>query len=496
MKRMDVGILVSAVWMAALPGWAQGPAEEARQLRQDLERIQEKLKTLEANPSAKRRVTELTAPRLKLEEPQLQVRIYDVSDLFAVAPPYAAYNLSDFGGQTPLVMGYPPNRSPLFPSTTGSWSGTAGFGGMGMGGMGGMGGGMGTGGRGAGGGMFNVYQTPPSSHSHSAPAQSTDGTSSARTSIDDLIDAITSTITPEQWDAVGGPASINAVGNSLLVSATEPMHEQIGKLFDAFRQSWGTHRTVSVEAHWLWLTEPQLAAMLETAAPAGETRAFGLVNDAAWQKRGKEPAEPAGYHAVITCYNGQTVHVFSGGQKHFVSTLIPVVGDAGQDPGAVVPPAVAAPAGLDPTRAVGYQPQVSSVQEGAALQITPMVTVKGKYVVLDIHSRVIHVDDKSTNPRPVADRAATPMGSVIRDIAAAVDRPLMVNHHLETTLRVPADRRILVGGMTFDSRPKAADPSLFLFVKAVVQHLRDDQAETKTDVSAPKPAAERVRPKK
>jgi hypothetical protein len=278
-----------------------------------------------------------------------------------------------------------------------------------------------------------------------------------RISLDDLIDAITSTIEPTQWDSVGGPGSIAPLGNNLLISASPRTHEQINKLFDTFRKRWGTLRTVSVQAHWLWLSEAQAAALLADAPKGGERPAFGLVNDAAWDlliKELRQPGEkrPAGYQAVVTCYNGQTVHAISGLQRKFVSGMVPVV-DGDQ---------------------VGYQPIVSTLQEGAGLQVTPMVTSGGKIVVLDVHSRVILLRDKPGRG-PIEVEIAAGGKSTVRDVAAVIDRPQVANQHLETTLRVPVERRMLVGGMTFEAQPKAGDPALYLFVKPIVQELRDDQ---------------------
>ncbi len=56
------------------------------------------------------------------------------------------------------------------------------------------------------------------------------------------------------------------------------------------------------------------------------------------------------------------------------------------------------------------------------------------------------------------------------------ERPVLVNHHLETTLRIPVSRRMLVGGMTFQVPGRQSEHSLYLFVKLAMQELRDDQS--------------------
>ena len=316
--------------------------------------------------------------------------------------------------------------------------------------------------------MFNVDPQPsPSLRTprHILPQMSAGSmggfVDTPRTSIDSLIDAITTTIAPEDWDDVGGPGSIAALGNELLISASDQVHSQIEVLLDTFRKRWGTLRTVSVRTHWLWMTDAQLAGLLvpngKPSPEADAIPAYGLVDEVAWKplaERQPAPDQPAGYHAVLTCYNGQTVHVVAGGQSQAVVQMIPVV-DGGKNGGSA------------------YQPIVSTIQAGAALQMTPSVSVSGKYVTLDVRSRVVEVRQSpraAGQPTDVGDSQA----AVVRQMIAALDRPLVMNHRLATTLRVPVDKRMLVGGMTYSSPPQPGEPGLYLFMKASVQELRDD----------------------
>ena len=59
---------------------------------------------------------------------------------------------------------------------------------------------------------------------------------SARTSVDSLVHTITSTISPDQWDNVGGPSSIESLGSSLIVSAPVDVHDKVSALLDLFRK--------------------------------------------------------------------------------------------------------------------------------------------------------------------------------------------------------------------------------------------------------------------
>jgi hypothetical protein len=106
------------------------------------------------------------------------------------------------------------------------------------------------------------------------------------------------------------------------------------------------------------------------------------------------------------------------------------------------------------------------IQEGAVLQITPTASTSGRYVVLDVHSRVSQVREREiergAEPNPIA---ALPI--------PAIDRPLLMNQRLSTTLRIPVGQPALVGGMTFESEPGPGEPNLYLFVEATVQELKD-----------------------
>lgn len=309
-------------------------------------------------------------------------------------------------------------------------------------------------------------------HIPSPPVAFSSGPGAHRIDFDSLIEAITTTIAPTEWDEVGGPGSITPLGTSLLVSTTEQNHEQIGALFDVLRERWRSLRTISVEAHWLWLSEAQLAALLDdsgkAAEKAGDPKAFGLVDEKEWQRLLEELQRPAdsqraGYRAVLTCYNGQTVHCVSGGQSPVVTGMIPVVDGAGGSS----------------EFAVGYQPQVSTIHEGAALQITPMATTGGKIVTLDVHSRLVRREKAPPAKGP------TMLLTGPQAVVAALDRPQLVCHLLETTVRIPVGRRMLVGGMTYEIQPDPGDPNLHLFVKVALQELRDDQPADKAGVPAP-----------
>lgn len=326
--------------------------------------------------------------------------------------------------------------------------------------MGGMGGGMG----GMGGGFFAVPTLPPQKELAKTLNQISDqgNASGLRTSMDQLMEVIKTTIRPDEWK--GGESRIAVIGASLVVTATDDAHQQISALLDLFRQRWGSLKTVSLRAWWLWLDEDELSDALEPAR--GAAPMFGAVSDGAWKKLRKLATEGnrRGYSSAVTCYNGQTVFTLAGDQRLAVTGLTPVFGPDEKSSG------------------VAYEPLVTAVHNGAVLQVTPLATRNGKYVVLDIHSRVNLVDKNSAPPRAEAVPAGDP-----RQVAQAIERPSLQSQRISTTLRVPVQQVTLVGGMTFGA---AENRNLYLFVQGSIQELRDDDDRSAAPkIEAPKGSA-------
>src|SRR6185503_2508619 len=65
---------------------------------------------------------------------------------------------------------------------------------------------------------------------------------------DSLIDLITLTISPQSWDDVGGPGSVEGFDTnlSLVVSQTQDVHEQIADLLDQLRRLQDLQVTIEV----------------------------------------------------------------------------------------------------------------------------------------------------------------------------------------------------------------------------------------------------------
>ncbi len=148
--------------------------------------------------------------------------------------------------------------------------------------------------------------------------------------------------------------------------------------------------------------------------------AYGIVDDAAWKDflAGEAQVENKtgeGFRSVITCYNGQTVNTTSGSEEGVVNDIELVLtrGANNQAEGRVA-----------------YRPIVTPIQEGRSLQVTPLVNTSGKFVMLDVHSRVSVREPAVPGKRPAArDDDQGPAA-----IVAALDRPRLATQRLATTL--------------------------------------------------------------
>jgi len=147
--------------------------------------------------------------------------------------------------------------------------------------------------------------------------------------MEQLIAVITATIEPTRWEDAGGTCSIGPLGTSLLISATMTMHRQIEGLFGSFRERWGTLRTVTVQADWIWLSPAEVVEIVQShpsSTQPGDIPSFGLIEDNALAALATKEDRRPGYTATITCTNGQTVHTVAGRQSLIVTDVTPVVG--------------------------------------------------------------------------------------------------------------------------------------------------------------------------
>ena len=426
---------------------AQPDTQDVELLKLQLRQLQAQLDQISSEPAKPELVQRVTSvgsqsSMRNKRENTLVMRVYDLSDLFTIAPQYPAQHPDDVDLESRV----------LFPNALAAQSSESG--------LGGMGGGLG-------GGTFNIPSPPPaslptkgrrqpdpfSSISYANPQDVvTTGTSINLVS---LAEVITQTISPEEWEENGGDSRIAILGNSFIVSCYPSMHEKINELFELFRKKWGSLRTIAVQAYWCRASVDQIDDLIGATARADASdpaRGVSVIDDQKW-KAFLETAQEAGqiaYASAITSQNGQTVHALSGDLTSYVARSTPTIRG-------------------DETPVVAYKNETATIHQGAALQVTPLATRGGNFVMLDVHSRVNEIkslrrlgeiqEGDSTEPRR----------------AGEIEIPTFTSYRLSTTVRVPKQNVVLVGGMTFDRTSEQASNELYLFVKVSVHDIVLDE---------------------
>ena len=386
------------------------------------------------------RAEEQAKPNDNRAEEELVIKVYRVLGLVTPAPDY-----SYEGTYLPAMPDGRANRS--FGS-----GGTIGGAGGGMGGgMGGMGGGMGGGGMG--GGMFRIDDnlaqvgggqgagnagagvggparptTPaigPSATAHRRPGP-------RRIEMNQLIDAITSIVEPGSWDEVGGDGSIVPIGGALAIRQTPAIQSKVQSFLKELQRESGTLRVLTIDAQWVLLNKEQLTQLHATVDPKKPSLAGQTINREALRAI---PAETRRYAGKITCFNGQTVHIISGRLETVIQGAIPVVGGT----------------------EVGYQPILLTPHVGVLLQVTPSALPGDEGVMIDLQSSVTRWDE----PEKPVQLQRTKGQPVVQ-----VDRLKMTAQQFATSMRMPLNRPVLVGGMTFpDGESDELEGQLYLIVE-------------------------------
>jgi len=118
----------------------------------------------------------------------------------------------------------------------------------------------------------------------------------------------------------------------------------------------------------------------------------------------------------------------------------------------------------------GYQPVVTTIQEGRGRSIEAHRVRRQPGVARHPcpRRRSPKARRRPAGSSPAGDLPAKAdyRAGVVRELASVVERPIVLNHRLDTTLRVPLGRRVLVGGITRSLEPNQGEPNLYVFVEA------------------------------
>jgi len=256
-------------------------------------------------------------------------------------------------------------------------------------------------------------------------------------------------VDPTSWRAAGGEVgSIREFNERLVITQTPANHAKIEALFAQVARRGEQAPMVTVRARWILLAEGELAKVL---AARGDKAPIPAEVDLAALKAARVETP---YRGQATGFDRQTVYIASGTAQNLVTSLEPIVAQA----------------------AAAYRPVVERILWGAVLEVRPMLAADGASVVLQIRSVVSRLEEMRTKPLS----KLSVVGPTTRRVKALGRRAAGVNlpsvqeldcpdftlHALRTSIRVPLDKPVLVGGMTVagpgGKPPK--DKALYLIV--------------------------------
>jgi hypothetical protein len=242
--------------------------------------------------------------------------------------------------------------------------------------------------------------------------------------MDSLKALIVQTVDMGSWKDNGGDTgSISTYNSELFILQTEENHAAIQHLFDELRKV--RTRMVRVRADWVLLSRGELDKLQKNGGD--DTAALPEVSR---KMLDALPQNTVHYTGQIVCFSGQTVHVAAGRARNVVTSVTPVVA-----PGSVA-----------------MQPSVQYTHYGVSLEINP--TVSTDSATLDLSSVV----SDAANPGP----ADTTQPGI-----PTVDRASAVVQNFHTTVQVPLNKPVLVGGSTSDpAADQASGKELYLIVEA------------------------------
>ena len=488
LKRTIMGLPVLFALLFAQLADAQVPDSQTdlSQLQKQLSMLQNQIASLEKKSSNSEpqdsRVRSVGSSRVsRIPEPvnevSLQIRLYDLSDLFVASPSYPAQTPDDLGQAVALFS-----------------NGSGGH----VGGMGQGGGGFG----GGGGGVFRVSPVAPRSPAGSAlispgfasPKQEAGslGIRSAQVSMTQMVKTIKGTVQPEMWGDDADQAKVQFLGNTLLITATDEMHSQITNLLNLFREHWGRRRTITVQTYWIRADAGDTADLLdEKSTEIGA----GVVDQKKWAEyfAAARTEKRFAYSATLTGHNNQTLYALSGqmlqltvGAEPFKSTHEGVKvreGADGEDDDGN-------PFGDGQRKnrkkssgdlyhfrnkeIVGFSPIRKTFHNGTAIQVTPLATRGGNFVIVDLHAKINELMKpvEGSEERSIFVRHGESGKTEVK-----LDSTDFVAGRLNTTLRCPKGQVVLAGEMTLDPNSEREHPNVYLFVKTSVHTITEDKSD-------------------
>ena len=310
---------------------------------------------------------------------------------------------------------------------------------------------------------------------------------SAQVTLDQLVGTIKETVKPEMWGKTPTSARIKFLGNTLLITATEEMHTQINHLLNLFREHWGKRRTVSVQTWWIRADHGAASELIDQAT--SEKIGAGVVDKGRWKEffRKAKEANSLAYSATLTGHNNQTLHAVSGKQVSLTIDADPYETNDIQWHVKDFDNLDAEPADLEADdrlvsenygflgqqkKIIGFRPLRARFHSGAAVQLTPLATRGGNFVILDLQAKL---NELVPNDRRV--KIAVDQGE--KETSIELDNTDYQTCRFSSTLRCPKDQVVLAGSMTSKPGEDGETSEILIFVRTLVHTIAEDQSDWK-----------------
>lgn len=241
--------------------------------------------------------------------------------------------------------------------------------------------------------------------------------------MESLMQLLLTTVSPESWrDNGGAVGNVRPLGTILVVQQTRAAQDQITQIFSELRSIVGPMQTVTIRATWV-------------VVPAGTMpRAMTEATDE-WMNKQKTFCE-----SQISCFSGQTVFLVAESMRSYIADAQPVVA----------------------SNAVAFDPTISVISSGSALQITPQIVPGGAEAIVDVQSVVTQA---GAPVEPTTAVAVSGEGAKTQT-NATIERVSELSQKFRTTARVPLKKRTIIGGMTLNpAKPDDQGTQLYLVIE-------------------------------
>jgi type II secretory pathway component GspD/PulD (secretin) len=127
----------------------------------------------------------------------------------------------------------------------------------------------------------------------------------------------------------------------------------------------------------------------------------------------------------VTTFNGAAASIISGTLQYYVSSLTPIIG-----PGSVA-----------------YTPNVSAINSGVMLNVTPVVSADRRYVRMTLTPIFNSVNGFTTYQSGIAGVGGSGLGGASAVIQGTIQLPNTTTNVITTTVTVPDGGTVLMGGV-------------------------------------------------